>query len=109
MNVYEAAQQRIAYIFDEFEHVMVSFSGGKDSGVVLNMAIDEARRRGRRISVWFIDLEAWYKKTIEFIERMIQDNSDVVDPYWVCLPMKSDNSLSYFEPFCGSRAKRTSG
>ena len=99
MTVYEAAQQRIAYIFDEFEHIMVSFSGGKDSGVVLNMTIDEARRRGRRIGVWFIDLEAWYKKTIEFIERMIQDNSDVVDPYWVCLPMKSDNSLSYFEPF----------
>ena len=99
MNVFEAAQQRIAYIFDEFEHIMVSFSGGKDSGVVLNMTIDEARRRGRRIGVWFIDLEAWYKKTIEFIERMIQDNSDVVDPYWVCLPMKSDNSLSYFEPF----------
>ena len=58
MNVFAAAQQRIAYIFDEFEHVMVSFSGGKDSGVVLNMTIDEARRRGRRIGVWFIDLEA---------------------------------------------------
>ncbi len=99
MNVYQAAQQRIAYIFDEFEHVMVSFSGGKDSGVVLNMAIDEARRRGRRLGVWFLDLEAWYKKTVEFIERMIDNNQDVVDAYWICLPMKSDNSLSYFQPF----------
>ena len=43
MNVFEAAQQRIAYIFDEFEHIMVSFSGGKDSGVVLNMTIDESK------------------------------------------------------------------
>lgn len=99
MNVFEAAQKRISYIFDEFEHVMVSFSGGKDSGVVLNMTIDEARKRGRRVGVWFIDLEAWYKKSIEFIERMIDNNQDVVDAYWVCLPMKSDNSLSYFEPF----------
>ena len=99
MNVYEAAQQRISYIFDEFDNVMVSFSGGKDSGVVLNMTIDEARKRGRRVGVWFIDLEAWYKKSIEFIERMIDNNQDVVDAYWVCLPMKSDNSLSYFEPF----------
>lgn len=98
-NVYEAAQERIKFIFDEFENVCVSFSGGKDSGVVLNMAIDEARKRNRRIGVVFIDLEAWYKKTEEFIERMIFNNLDVLDPYWICLPMKSDNSLSYFEPF----------
>lgn len=98
-NVYEAAVERISYIFDEFDNILISFSGGKDSGVVLNMAIDEARKRGRRIGVMFLDLEAWYKKSVEFIERMIDSNLDVIDPYWVCLPMKSDNSLSYFEPY----------
>lgn len=30
---------------------------------------------------------------------MIFNNLDVLEPYWICLPMKSDNSLSYFEPF----------
>lgn len=98
-NVYDAAVERMRFIFDEFDNILVSFSGGKDSGVVLNMAIDEARKRGRRIGVMFLDLEAWYKKSVEFIERMIENNLDVVDPYWVCLPMKSDNSLSYFEPY----------
>lgn len=98
-NVYEAAVERISYIFDEFDNILISFSGGKDSGVVLNMAIDEARKRGRRIGVMFLDLEAWYKKSIEFIERMIDNNLDVIDPYWVCLPMKSENSLSYFTPY----------
>lgn len=98
-NVYEAAKERISFIFDEFNNILVSFSGGKDSGVVLNMSIDEARKRGRRIGVIFIDLEAWYKKSIEFIERMIDNNLDVLEPYWICLPMKSDNSLSYFEPY----------
>lgn len=98
-NVYEAAKERISFIFDEFDNILISFSGGKDSGVVLNMAIDEARLRGRRIGVLFIDLEAWYEKSIQFIERMIDNNKDVVDPYWVCLPMKSDNNMSYFEPF----------
>ena len=29
-NVLEAARQRIAYIFDEFENIIVSISGGKD-------------------------------------------------------------------------------
>lgn len=32
-NVYESAQERLAYIFDNFDNVLVAFSGGKDSGV----------------------------------------------------------------------------
>ena len=98
-NVYESAKERISFIFNEFDNICVSFSGGKDSGVVLNLAIEEARKRKRKIGVVFIDLEAWYKKTEEFINRMIFNNLDVLEPYWICLPMKSDNSLSYFEPF----------
>ena len=97
-DVYTAAKERITYIFDEFEHICVSFSGGKDSGTVLNMCIDEARKRKRKIGVLFIDLEAFYKKTIEFVERMLENNKDVLEPYWICLPMESPNSLSYLEP-----------
>jgi predicted phosphoadenosine phosphosulfate sulfurtransferase len=97
-NVYEAAVERIRFIFDEFEKIIVSFSGGKDSGVVLHLAIDEARRRKRKIGVMFIDLEAFYKKTIEFVERMFKNNEDVLEPFWVCLPMESPNSLSFLEP-----------
>ena len=33
-SVYEAAQERLKFIFDEFENVYVSFSGGKDSGLI---------------------------------------------------------------------------
>lgn len=98
INVYEAAKNRISYIFDEFENICVSFSGGKDSGVALNMAIDEARKRKRKISVMFIDMEAWYQITIDFIKRMINNNRDVLIPYWVCLPMKSPNASSYYNP-----------
>lgn len=97
-NVYDAAKERISYIFNEFENICVSFSGGKDSGTVLNMCIDEARKRNRKIGVLFIDLEAFYEKTIEFVERMFKNNADVLEPYWICLPMESPNSLSYLEP-----------
>ena len=97
-DVYTAAKERIEYIFDEFEHICISFSGGKDSGTVLSMCIDEARKRKRKIGVLFIDLEAFYKKTIEFVERMLENNKDVLEPYWICLPMESPNSLSYLEP-----------
>ena len=35
VNVYDALQQRFAYIFQEFENIYVSFSGGKDSGFLM--------------------------------------------------------------------------
>ena len=39
-NVYEALQERLKYIFEEFDNIFVSFSGGKDSGLLLNMTLD---------------------------------------------------------------------
>lgn len=97
-NVFDAAQERLNYVFDEFEHIYVSFSSGKDSGVVLNQCIDIARRRGRKFHAVFIDLEAFYQKSAAFVEKMFTENEDVLIPMWVCLPMTSPNSLSYFEP-----------
>ena len=39
-NVYEALQERLRFIFEEFDNVYVSFSGGKDSGLLLNLVMD---------------------------------------------------------------------
>ena len=36
-NVYEAFLKRMKLIFEEFDNIYVSFSGGKDSGLLLNM------------------------------------------------------------------------
>lgn len=39
-NVYEAVQNRLQYIFQEFDNIYLSFSGGKDSGLLLNLVLD---------------------------------------------------------------------
>lgn len=96
-DVFEAAKSRVSYIFDHFNHFYVSFSGGKDSGVLLNLAIEEGERRGRLpIDVLIVDFEAQYIETERFIQRMVKSNK--IRPYWVCLPISLRNSVSQFEP-----------
>lgn len=37
IDVYEAFLRRLDFIFQEFDNIYVSFSGGKDSGLLLHM------------------------------------------------------------------------
>ena len=38
-NVLNAARRRIHFLFDEFENIIVSISGGKDSTVCCHLAL----------------------------------------------------------------------
>ena len=51
LNVYDATQKRLKIIFDYFDYVYVSFSGGKDSGVLLNLCIEYIRSINKRRSM----------------------------------------------------------
>lgn len=99
INVYEAAKQRIAYTFDNFDKIIVSFSAGKDSTCMLHMVCDEARRRNRKVAVMLIDLEGMYKKTIDHAERCREMYKDCTEWYWICLPIHLRNAVSVYEPF----------
>ena len=68
-NVYEAAQKRLSYIFENFDNVYVSFSGGKDSGVLLNMAAEFVRKNkpSAKLSVYHMDYEAQYDQTTDYV------------------------------------------
>lgn len=99
MDVLQAARDRIAWTFDTFERIYVSFSAGKDSGVMLHLVEDEARKRGRRFGVLFVDLEGQYEVTIDYAERRFADLEDITDQYWICLPIHLRNAVSVYEPF----------
>ena len=101
ISVYDALQQRFAYIFQEFENIYVSFSGGKDSGLLLNLILDYKRRNhiDRKIGVFHQDFEAQYSVTTDFVEKMFEDNLADIEPYWVCLPMATRTALSSYEMY----------
>jgi predicted phosphoadenosine phosphosulfate sulfurtransferase len=98
IDVLTAARDRIAYTFDNFERIYVSFSGGKDSSVMLHLVMDEAINRQRKVGVLIVDLEAQYKLTIDHIQSMLDLYKAHIDPYWVCLPIALRNAVSQFEP-----------
>lgn len=97
INVYEAAKERIKLVFDQFETIVVSYSGGKDSRVLLELARREAKLRGRQIHALFIDLEAQYQATIDHIEETML-NDDTIIPVWICLPLNLRNAVSVYQP-----------
>lgn len=98
LNVFDAARQRIEKVFDDFPRIYVSFSAGKDSSVLLHLALAEAQRCGRKIGVLLVDLEAQYRATIEHAREMFELYKDHVEPYWVALPLNLRNAVSQFEP-----------
>ena len=106
-NVYEAAVERFDYIYTNFERVCVSFSNGKDSGVLLNLAIEAARRHGKLpVNALYIDFEAQYAKAIEFTHRIF--SRPEVTGWWVCLPIHLRNAVSQILPYwvCWDKEKR---
>lgn len=98
-TVFEAAKERIEYTFDNFEKIYLSFSAGKDSTVMLHMVCDEAIKRNVRIGLLIVDLEGQYKLTIDHMYACIEMYKDVLDVYWVCLPIHLRNAVSVFSPF----------
>lgn len=98
LNVFEAAQDRIRYTFDHFEAIYVSFSAGKDSSVMMHLVMDEAIKRGRKVGILLIDLEAQYNLTIKHAEEMFAQYANHIELYWVCLPIKLRNAVSNYEP-----------
>lgn len=97
-NVYDLAIERIHRTYDIFDHVAVMFSGGKDSTVCLNLALQVAKERNKLpLDVYFFDEEAIPYQTIDYVKR-VADLPDV-KMNWLCLPVKHRNGCSLKEPY----------
>lgn len=101
MDVYTTTLKRLDFIFNEFENIYVSFSGGKDSGVLLNLCIDYIRKNNlkRKLGVFHIDYEAQYQMTTDYVDRTLADNLDIIEIYRICLPLKAHCATSMYQDY----------
>lgn len=100
-NVYDNLQKRLKFIFEEFENIYVSFSGGKDSTLLLNLVLDFKRKYypKKKIGLYHQDFEAQYSVTTKFIEDTFEKIKDEVEPYWLCLPAATRTALSNYQMY----------
>lgn len=100
MNVWDLTQKRLDIIFNEFDNIYVSFSGGKDSGLLLSLCIKYMRDHSitnKKLGVFHQDFEAQFTDTTKYVEEMMLSNSDILEPFWICLPMAADCATSNFD------------
>lgn len=92
-NVFDAALDRFRWLYDEFDNVVVSISGGKDSTVIANLALMVAEEKGRLpVPMLFIDQEAEWQATIDNVRELMYDPR--VEPLWYQMPIRLFNSTS---------------
>lgn len=98
-DVFEAALDRIRWLFDEFENkVLVSTSGGKDSTIVLELAAKVARERGVVLEAMFLDQECEFQSTIDY-QRYIMNERDDINLRWYQVPFLLENSTNHDDPW----------
>ena len=96
-DVLTATNKRIEYLFDNYDNIQLSFSGGKDSTVLFHLLNEEAKKRNRKFILYFQDQEAEYQGTIDFVEwAMSQPN---VIPLWYQVPIFMTNAASHQQLF----------
>ncbi len=97
-NVLDVSSERVCKAFDHFERLYISFSGGKDSTVMSHLVLTEARKRGRKVGLLIIDLEAQYSETIKHVYELIEEYDDVIDLHWFCGELLLRNAVSDLAP-----------
>lgn len=97
-NVWDAAYERISYLFKEFDEVAVAFSGGKDSTVTLEMALLVAEKEGKLpLTVMWIDQEAEWQAVVDYTKRVMY--RETVIPHWLQVPIRLFNATTMEYPW----------
>jgi len=108
ISVLDATKDRIEKVFNDFERIYISFSGGKDSTVMMHLVMNEAQKRNVKVGVLIIDLEAQYDATIKHLENMVEIYKNHIELHWFCGELLLRNAVSDFMPkwVCWDESKK---
>ena len=99
-SVLDATFDRLQYLFDNFDKVIISFSGGKDSGLMLQLAMDYALTIDfpkDRLFIYYQNNESNTQATNEFVDEMMDKYADRAQLFHFCQPFALRNSVSSYE------------
>lgn len=99
-DVWTLAVQRARRLFEEFDHVAVMFSGGKDSTATLHAVLAAAHEKPEErlpLRVIFFDEEVIPLETEGYVRRL--SKRDDIDLEWYCIPVLHFNACSREEGF----------
>lgn len=65
---------------------------------MLHLIAEEAKRRNRKFGLLLVDLEAQYEFTMQHAETCYELYKDIIEPYWVALPIALRNAVSNYQP-----------
>lgn len=92
-TVFDASIERLTYIFQKEDNVVVFCSGGKDSTICVELSIIVAKALGKLpVKVAFLDQESEYQATVDYMRKLA--NRPEVELYWFQIPFKLFNSTS---------------
>lgn len=98
MNVLEAAYDRLVRHYRAGDRIVVSFSGGKDSGICLELASMAAEETGRLpVDVVMQDEEIMIPGTFEYCEK-VYNRSDL-DFHWIITTQPNINIFNREMPY----------
>jgi predicted phosphoadenosine phosphosulfate sulfurtransferase len=93
-NVFEAALDRIRFVYDHCDEVIATMSGGKDSTVMFELALRVATERSRLpLKVFWLDQEAEWLATESYMRSVFKRAQ--IEPWWFQIPFRLTNSLSF--------------
>lgn len=98
-NVFEAAVERMRWLFDEFDNdITVSSSGGKDSTIVVELAALVANERGVKFDVWWLDQECEFASTVDY-QRYLAYEREEINFRWYQIPFKLENATNLTDQY----------
>jgi len=96
-DVVDAAKERISYVFDNFETIIVSISGGKDSTVLAYLSLSEANKRNRKVGLFFLDEEVVYQSTADQVKYLMSLFPENTNRLWLQIEFQLTNATSLNE------------